>query len=494
MTPRGLPPPADIQATYLQGAEAVRALVGELTALILNLQARVEALEDQLGKKSRHSRKPPSRDGWQKPRPHNLRQRRGTKSGAQPGHAGHTRQAVAQPDHVHLPPVERCGHCGASWQDVPPSDDERRQGFALPPVRMAVTEHRAESKHCPHCGPTTQGAFPAEGTQPVQYGPALKAQAVYCTQYQFIPLASTGEMFTDLSGHPGGEGPMVAATQEMAAAVKPPNAQVQAQLREAEPVVHCDESGLRVTGTLQWLPSASTARLPADAVHGKRGAEALEAIGILPTLSGRAVHDHGQASCKYRDISHALCHAHHLRELAFLEERYQQSWASERAKWLVEIKAAVDEARPGQRQLPEDKLAEFDTRYDRLIAEGLRAQPPPVVAAEQPKKRGRVTQSPPKNLLDRLEAHTGDGLAFLDDLNVPFDHNQAERDIRLVQLKQQVSGGFRSQEGAERFCAIRSDISTARKHGQRVVEALKKALSGSPFVPSFLSAHAASPG
>ena len=204
-------------------------------------------------------------------------------------------------------------------------------------------------------------------------------------------------MFADLSGPPvGAKAPWWRPPQEMAAAVRLANAQVQDQWRAVEPVSHCDESGWRVTGTLQWQQAASTERLTSYAVHAKRGAAAIEAIGILPTLAGRAVHNHWPAYFTYPDIAHRLWNAHHLRELQCIEERYQQGWAVEMVKLLVEITTTVDEARLVHRQLSETKRAAFVMRYDRVLEEGLQANPPPVCVEGHPKKRGRVTQRPPR--------------------------------------------------------------------------------------------------
>jgi transposase len=207
----------------------------------------------------------------------------------------------------------------------------------------------------------------------------------------------------------------------------------------------------------------------------------MKAAGILPEFKGRAVHDHWQSYFTFEDCQHALCNAHHLRELQFVVDQYEQAWAQELTQLLLDIKEEVDAAPPALMSLSPEQLAHFEQRYDELIAQGLQANPPP--ADPPPKKRGRKKQSPPKNLLDRLQQRKHQVLAFMHDFRVPFDNNLAERDVRMVKVKQKVSGTFRTVAGAETFCAIRSYISTARKQGQNVIDALHSALMGNPFIP-----------
>jgi transposase len=442
--------------------------------------ATIQSLQDQLAKNSRNSGQPPSSDGLKKPRTRSLRKKKGRRSGGQKGHKGHTLDMVSQPDHIRVHPVAVCPHCATDLQSVEPNKRERRQVFDVPPVRVQVTEHQAEVKTCPTCGEQVKGEFPVEVTQPVQYGPRLYAQASYLNTYQLIPWARTSELLGDFYGHTPAEAIVPVSNAKVVDQTESSLDAIKEQLIATD-VAHFDESGLRVEGQLNWLHVASTDHLTFYDVHRKRGQEGMKAAGILPEFKGRAVHDHWQSYFTFKTCQHALCNAHHLRELQFIVDQYEQAWAQEMMHLLRDIKAEVDTASPQQLSLPTERLAHFEQRYDELIAQGLEANPPP--ADPPPRKRGRKKQSPPKNLLDRLQQRKPQVLAFMYDFRVPFDNNLAERDVRMVKIKQKVSGAFRTHTGAETFCAIRSYISTARKQGQNVIDALHSALLGNPFIP-----------
>lgn len=447
---------------------------------VLALEARVKELEDQLAKNSRNSGKPPSSDGLKKPRTRSLRRKSGRKPGGQKGHKGHTLEMVEQPDHVTIHAVATCPECQADLSSVTASDYVCRQVFDVPPVQIEVTEHQAEVKECPHCYTQVKADFPEGVSQRVQYGLRLKSQASYLNIYQFIPMERVCELFDDFYGQRPSAALVGSANEAVEQGSEPALAEIRRQLSQAQ-VAHFDESGLRVAGKTQWLHVASTDTLTCYDVHEKRGREAMEAIGILSAFGGRAVHDHWRSYKSFKQCDHAYCNAHHLRELQFITEQYDQPWAEEMAQLLLDIKEAVAETALTANALPAERIAHFQQRYDTFLQQGFKANPPP--ATPPPKKRGRTKQTPPKNLLDRLDKHQSEVLAFMYDFRVPFDNNLVERDVRMVKVKQKVSGAFRTVAGAKTFCAIRSYISTVRKQGANVIDALQSALEGDPFMP-----------
>jgi transposase len=484
------PTDQDIQTAFAQGEAAVRDLVHNLATQIEELAQQLakqgdalQAFQARLAKNSRNSSKPPSSDGYGKvKRTESLRKAGDKPNGGQPGHEGHTLQASAQPDQIETHDAAICVHCQASLVGIEASGYEERQVFDIPAIRIVITAHRAAVKMCPVCGGKSTGDFPAGVTQAVQYGTAVKTWASYFTNQHHIPVERTAQIFDDLVHQPVSDATVLKASEELSVSIEPSTEGVKKQLRAAE-VLHADESGLRVEGKLHWLHVASTNTLTHYEVHAKRGHEAMDEAGILGEFRGTAVHDHWKPYFTYDACHHALCNAHHLRELQFIDKQYHQPWANDMAELLLAIKAAVAETPAPAVSLALPELETFEQRYDEVVKAGIEANPIAAPEAEG-KKRGRPKQPPPLNLAMRLRDFKGQVLAFMYDFRVPFDNNQGERDIRMVKVKQKVSGGFRTLEGAKRFGRIRGYISTASKNAKNVFEAIRDAFEGNPFIPS----------
>jgi transposase len=348
----------------------------------------------------------------------------------------------------------------------------------LPPAHPQVTEHQALQVCCPHCQTITAGPFPSAVTQPVQYGPGVKALAVYLQEYQHLPFERTQELFRDVFNLPLSEGTLASARQTCATRLEPVETAIKQALAQA-PVAHFDETGLRIDGQTHWLHVAGTPALTYYAVHPKRGRIAMKAIGVLPAFRGTAVHDALGAYFHY-DCRHGLCNAHLLRDLTAVSESTRQRWPQRLTALLLKIKATVARARgAGQAQLSARRRNDFHQHYQHLIQQGLRSHPPP----KRTGQRGRPAQGPIRSIVLRLKKHPSAVLAFMHDFRVPFDNNLAERDLRMAKIRQKIAGGFRSWRGAEIFCRIRGYISTMRKQGHNVLAALTSVFAGLPLMP-----------
>jgi transposase len=463
---------AELETLVTQLREQIDALVAR--------NAELEAQVAQAQRDSHSSSKPPSSDGLAR-RTKSLRKRSGKKAGGQLGHRGETLHLVVPDEIVEQRPAV-CAHCQTPLADEPALLRERRQVHEVPAVRLRVTEYQALHVRCPQCQQVSVGVFPAETPSRAQYGPQLRALAVYLVEEQLVPLGRVQRLLADLFGVRLGRGTLVSWIQRAAGVLEPVEAQLKAALQHT-PVLHNDETSVRRSGRLAWAHVASTSRLTHYAIHAKRGREATDAIGILPAYEGVSVHDGFRPYQTHTRCRHALCNIHHLRELTFLEEQHHQTWARDLKALLREMKYTAEQARAGgAATLPDAERRLLRTRYRALLAAGLAANPPPL---RRPGQRGRLKQSPARNLLERLTLGHEAVLAFLDDLTIPFDNNQAERDLRTLKVHQKVSGCFRSEAGAHAFMRLRSYLSTLRKQGQALLDALRSVFAGQLLYPDF---------
>ncbi len=440
-------------------------------AEIAALTARIAELERRLDLNSRNSGKPPSSDGLKKPpRTRSLRQPSGRKPGGQKGHKGETLRQVAEPDATvdHYPGA--CRQCASALTPATATGYSARQVFDLPEPRpVMVTEHRAHCCRCGQCGVETRAWFPEAVAAPVQYGPRILAIVVYLAHYQLLPEDRLAELMADLFGVK-----LVPATiarmRRSCVGHLQRLVDVVCEQVKAAPVKHLDETGFRVGGRTQWLHIAATALLTFYRVSAKRGS-------LLAGVMGIVVHDHWKPYFTMPGVLHGLCNAHHLRELQALIEIEKEAWAGKMHSLLRRACHAANLARERGVPLNPGLVERFRRRYDAIAAEGIafhQAQPPlaPTAAKDGARRRGPKRRRTGHNLVLRLQSRKQDTLRFLIDPAVPFTNNQAEQDGRMMKLRQKISGGFRSQQGAHEFAVIRSFISTAKKQRWNVIQAL----------------------
>lgn len=433
---------------------------------------RIKELEDQLSKNSQNSSKPPSTDKpYDKPTSKSRRFKTGKKVGGQKGHEGTNLKMVEKPDDYAYHEVSACKNCGDNLENIPIEKIGRRQVYDIPRLNIKVIEHQSEIKTC-SCG-CQNSNFPPEASHYVQYGPRIKGLMVYLQNYQLLPYSRTSELIEDLFDHKISCGTLHNAQKNAYNRLEHFEIDLKTLLIIAT-VAGFDETGFRVLTSCWWLHSCSTDSHAYYEVHKKRGNEAMDEIGILPDFEGIAIHDFWKSYLKYA-CTHGLCNAHLIRELTFIHEQLGEDWAKELIDFLLEMKRAKDKAiQANKTALSDDILRQFDEKYDKIVKKGLDANPfsPPVYAKGQKKKRGRPKKTKQRNLLERLRDYKFDIIRFSKDFIVPFDNNFSERDIRMMKLKQKISGCFRSKQGAQYFARIRSFIMSARKQKRNILDDL----------------------
>ena len=450
---------------------------------IAALQAQVADLQSRLNKNSRNSSKPPSSDGLNKPAPKSLRVAGQNPTGGQKGHPGSTLRQATQPDKIVVHDVPN--QCQACQRKLPFAYvSETRQVFDLPTLKFEVTEHHAMQAIC-SCGHVHTGEFPAGVNAGVQYGPRAQAAMVHLNQNHAVSIQRTATLMQDLFDLPVSQATVVKAAQ-MGAEILQPTVQSIGQAAVASGVLHADETGMRIAKKLHWLHVLATGTLTWLGCHPKRGTEAFESLALLQQFEGVLVHD-GWMPYKALQCQHALCNAHHLRELTYLLEEQGQAWAGD----MIEV--LTHASHQGNLHCADGKTPNYDGKkyqnevrelrdlYEAILAQA-QADNPIVLSTG---KRGRPKQSKATNLIGRLRDYSDDVWRFMTQADVPFTNNLAEQTVRMPKVKQKVSGCFRTPQGAAAYCVIRSYCATMHKQGANIFASLVATFKGEPPQPSF---------
>ncbi len=457
----------DVETAITNARQLIEKEVGLSPALRSALEILlllVTLLMHRFGLNSSNSSKPPASDPNRKKK---SRARSNKPTGGQKGHIGTTLVKVDDPDEVEFIKIDR--------RTIPAGNYtvdgyESRQVFDID-IRRVVLEYRAQ-RLINEQGQRFVASFPEDVTKSVQYGKQLKAHAVYLSQYQLLPYLRIKEYFADQLQVPLSEGSLINFNQQAFENLATFESICKQRLAEAS-VVHADETGININGSKRWLHCASNALWTHYFPHAKRGKEAMDAIGILPHFHGTLCHDHWKPYYKYT-FTHALCNAHHLRELTCAWEQDGQRWAKKMEILLLKINQVVDDAGG---KLETKKALHYRQRYRNLLQKAQTQCPPPLSPPGKP-KRGRLKRSKSRNLLERLINYEDDVLRFMTDIDVPFTNNRGENDIRMTKVQQKISGCFRSEQGALTFCRTRGYLSTCRKHHVSASEALTLIFNG----------------
>ena len=468
------------EKAYEQGIEAIIVLIETIEKehgnQLQELSKRLAELENQQAKNSKNSHQPPSTDGFVK-QTKSLRKKSERKVGGQEGHNLGWQETA---DIVIKHEMVECKVCGNKLSEVEGEIVEKRQVYDLPVIKVQVTEHQIEKKQCPHCHLVSVSKFPKSIGYWVQYGENIKGLITYLSQYQLIPSQRVEELMKEVFSCEIRQGTIYNLVQKCHQILEPVEEKIKEQIKDSE-VTHFDETGTNVNGKGLWMHVSSTESHTLYQVHKKRGREAMDAIGILPKYKGKAVHD-GFKSYKDYQCSHYLCNAHHLRELTFIHERFNQPWAEEMIDLLCDINDMVKQAKlDNQTALEQSQITAFELKFQKIIDRGYKANPEPVIDPSPQKTRGRKKRTKPLNLIHRLDLEREQALGFMHDFTVPFDNNLAERDIRMTKLKLKTSGCFRSLKGADAFARIRGYISTLRKQRLDILDSLINLFRGNPL-------------